>query len=90
MRLGLAILCCGVAFARAYSQTDSHPVVTIDSGMLVGAHFGTAPSEGMFLGIPYAAAPVGERRLQAPDACREMAGGAPGGFLWRGVSAGGA
>jgi hypothetical protein len=27
--------------------------------MLQGANFGEAPNEGMFLGIPYAAAPTG-------------------------------
>src|ERR1700676_3271040 len=69
----LVVFCC-VSFARSESQspTDSHLFATIDSGMLEGAHFGTARNEVIFLGIPYAAyrGPTVEGRT----AHREMAG----------------
>jgi len=61
----IAILC--VSFTPAQTQTDSRPLVTIDSGALEGAHFGTAPNEVMFLGIPYASPPTGERRWKPPQ-----------------------
>ena len=62
----LVVFCC-VSFARSESQspTDSHLFATIDSGMLEGAHFGTARNEVMFLGIPYAAPPTGDQRWKA-------------------------
>lgn len=66
MRLRLAITFCCVAFCSAKPQTGTQPVVTIDSGMLVGAHFGAAPAEVMFLGIPYAAPPIGGLRWKPP------------------------
>jgi len=56
------------------SQTDSLPLVTIDSGTLQGAHFGTAPYEVMFLGIPYAAPPTGERRWKPPQPIEKWQG----------------
>ena len=62
----LAILCC-VSFATAQLQTDSRPLVTIDSGTLEGANFGATPGEVMFLGIPFAASPTGERRWKPPE-----------------------
>jgi para-nitrobenzyl esterase len=74
MRWWLVLLFCSVAFCPAHSQADSHPVVTIDSGMLVGAYFGTAPSEVMFLGIPYAAPPVGERGWRPPQPVEKWQG----------------
>jgi para-nitrobenzyl esterase len=38
------------------------PQVTIDAGILSGTHFGADPADVVFLGIPYAAAPVGNLR----------------------------
>jgi carboxylesterase type B len=71
----LVVFCC-VSFARSQSQspTDSHLFATIDSGMLEGAHFGTARNEVMFLGIPYAAPPTGDRRWKAPQPVEKWPG----------------
>lgn len=41
------------------------PRVAVDGGMIEGARFGS-PHQVMFLGIPYAAAPVGELRWKPP------------------------
>ena len=56
-----------VSSSTVGSQTDSRPVVTIDSGVLEGARFGAASNEVMFLGIPFAAPPTGERRWKPPQ-----------------------
>jgi len=61
LHLLLLVACC-VAFAAAQSPRDTPPSATIDSGTLNGATFGAARNEVMFLGIPYAAPPAGERR----------------------------
>ena len=63
----LLLVACCVAFAAAESPADTPPSATIDSGTLQGAKFGPAPSEVMFLGIPYAAPPTGERRWKSPQ-----------------------
>jgi carboxylesterase type B len=42
--------------------------------MLEGAHFGTARNEVMFLGIPYAAPPTGDRRWKAPQPVEKWPG----------------
>ncbi len=43
------------------------PRVTINSGMLRGTLFGADPAEAAFLGIPYAAAPIGSLRWRPPQ-----------------------
>jgi para-nitrobenzyl esterase len=68
----IALLC--FCFAPAQSQSDSRPLVTIDSGALEGAHFGPEPSEIMYLGIPYAAPPTGERRWRPPQPVEKWQG----------------
>ena len=70
----LLILLFDVSCVPARSQTDSRPLVQIDSGTLAGAHFGTAPDEVMFLGIPYAAAPTGEQRWKPPQPVEKWPG----------------
>jgi len=57
----LPLLLCCVNFAPAQS------LVTIDSGTIEGASFGSAPDEIMFLGIPYAAPPTGDLRWKPPQ-----------------------
>ncbi len=63
-----------VSFALAQSRIDSKLLVTIDSGTLEGAHFGAARNEVMFLGIPYAAPPTGERRWRPPQPIEKWQG----------------
>ena len=43
------------------------PQVTISSGALRGVHVASLPRGGAFLGIPYAAQPVGDLRWKAPE-----------------------
>ena len=71
--LFLALFCCA-NFTPAQSQTDSRPRVTIDSGTLEGAHFGSSPNEVMFLGIPYAAPPTGDLRWKPPSPVEKWQG----------------
>jgi para-nitrobenzyl esterase len=58
---------CAISCGTTRSQMNSTPHVTIDSGSVSGAHFGPSPQEVMFLGIPYAAPPTGDRRWKPPD-----------------------
>jgi para-nitrobenzyl esterase len=71
--LFLLISCC-LSIASVRTTIDSKPQATIDSGRLEGAHFGTASDEVMFLGIPFAAAPVGERRWKPPQPVEKWQG----------------
>jgi Carboxylesterase family len=64
--LSLVVFCC-VCFAPSPSQDLSAPLATIDSGPLEGAYFGASPDEVMFLGIPYAAPPIADRRWKPPQ-----------------------
>src|SRR5262245_48575719 len=43
------------------------PTVTVDAGTLAGMHFGPAENEVAFLGVPYAAPPVGDLRWRPPE-----------------------
>jgi len=69
----LLVLCC-VTFAPAQAQIDPRLRLTIDSGTLEGAHFGAAPDEVMFLGIPFAAPPTGELRWKPPQPVEKWQG----------------
>jgi para-nitrobenzyl esterase len=51
----------------AESPSIPSPRVTIDAGILSGTHFGSDPANVAFLGIPYAAAPVGSLRWRPPQ-----------------------
>ena len=65
------MLFIGLVFAGSTSHGEAHslpePRVTTDSGMLGGTHFGADPAEAAFLGIPYAAAPIGNLRWRPPQ-----------------------
>ena len=65
---------CLICFTAPLSQTDKTPHVIIDSGALEGARFGAAPNEVMFLGIPFAAPPTGERRWKPPQLVEKWSG----------------
>jgi Carboxylesterase type B len=43
------------------------PIVTLETGMLEGIHFGSMENEAAFLGVPYAAPPIGELRWKPPQ-----------------------
>ena len=62
------------AFAQSADTSASPTRVRVESGMLEGAQSGPVVS---FKGIPYAAAPVGDRRWRAPQAAQSWSGVRP-------------
>jgi len=50
------------------------PTVTLKAGVLEGIHFSSAPNEVAFLGVPYAAAPVGDLRWKPPRPVNKWTG----------------
>jgi len=58
--------CWMVALTGSPLLRDARPHVTIDSGTLRGAMVAELPAGGAFLGIPFAAQPVGQLRWRAP------------------------
>jgi len=61
--VGLALV--GLDQAPAATGLPSPPTVTLDTGVLEGTCFGS-PNEAAFLGVPYAAPPIGEQRWKPP------------------------
>jgi para-nitrobenzyl esterase len=62
-RLVLSALLTLALTAQAQRTT---PTVTIDTGRIEGTVVSTLPEGGAFLGVPYAAQPVGDLRWRAP------------------------
>lgn len=56
-----------IAFAGTKPARDAGPEVRTDSGLVRGASVKALPKGGEFLGIPYAAQPVGALRWRAPQ-----------------------
>ena len=50
------------------------PIVTLETGMLEGIHFSSMENEVAFLGVPYAASPVGELRWKPPQPVNRWTG----------------
>jgi para-nitrobenzyl esterase len=64
----LVLMCANVAGSAVHAKSSpSIPLVTIDSGVLEGIHFSSNSGDVAFLGIPYAAAPVGALRWLPPQ-----------------------
>jgi para-nitrobenzyl esterase len=68
MRVEALVLTMLMALAAKGGAASSHaPVVAIDSGRVEGVPVVSLPRGGAFLGIPYAAQPVGNLRWRAPE-----------------------
>ncbi len=82
-RLWLALFALSLAIgAPASARSESthpktHPEVRIDTGLLLGHTIATLPRGGQFLGIPYAAQPVGRLRWRAPQPAPPWTGTRP-------------
>lgn len=70
MKMRAALLCWiagGLTAALSAQALGARPQVRIDSGVVRGSRVATLPKGGEFLGIPYAAQPVGALRWKAPQ-----------------------
>ncbi len=63
----IAVLVLAGSIAHSQVPALSAPEVTTPSGVLEGIYFGPGRSDAAFLGIPYAAPPIGNRRWQPPQ-----------------------
>ena len=62
--LACVITCGAGSTAQANAPT---PTVTVTAGTLEGTHFGSVQTDVAFLGVPYAAPPVGNLRWKPPQ-----------------------
>jgi para-nitrobenzyl esterase len=67
LRRFIPTLLLTVLGACATLPAQPSPHVILQGGVLEGAHFGKDPANAAFLGIPYAASPVGNLRWQPPQ-----------------------
>jgi para-nitrobenzyl esterase len=68
-------ICVITRGAGALALPDAAPpTVTVKGGILEGTHFGSAGNEVAFLGVPYAAPPVGDLRWKPPQPVSPWAG----------------
>ncbi len=72
--LTICLLVCVITSNAPTQAADSPPTVRLESGILEGTHSGPAQNEAAFLGIPYAAPPVGGQRWKPPQPARKWNG----------------
>jgi len=68
----LPVVCLLALFLGGGNHTSvpgdaTSPMVTLETGVLVGVHFSSAQNEVAFLGVPYAAPPAGDLRWKPPQ-----------------------
>ena len=74
---GLSIACflvCVFARAGLAAADVPGPTVTLKAGIVEGVHFGPGQTGEAFLGVPYAAPPVGDLRWKPPQPVRPWTG----------------
>lgn len=69
-----AVLLVMAALSFAALPTTTPPAVEISCGVLEGTYFGDSPNDVAFLGVPYAAPPVGELRWKPPQPAAKWTG----------------
>jgi para-nitrobenzyl esterase len=68
VRWSVAVLLLSpLAQCRLAASSETSPVVNVDTGILEGTNFGTERNEVAFLGVPFAAPPIGELRWRPPQ-----------------------
>jgi para-nitrobenzyl esterase len=70
----LVIMAMAGAPARQPAPQLAPPQVALDAGLVQGLRVGPAPGDVAFLGIPFAAPPVGARRWAAPQPVAHWSG----------------
>jgi para-nitrobenzyl esterase len=61
-------------FGTPAAQCEQQPIVKSQSGLLEGTHFGSNPNGAAFLGVRYAAPPIGELRWKPPQPAPKWSG----------------
>ncbi len=56
------------------AQCEQQPIVKSQSGLLEGTHFGSNPNGAAFLGVRYAAPPIGDLRWKPPQRAPKWSG----------------
>jgi len=69
----LITLQLGYIASRA-AQSDQPPIVKVQGALLEGTHFGSTPNQAAFLGVPYAAPPIGDLRWKPPQLAAKWSG----------------
>ncbi|HLM82567.1 MAG TPA: carboxylesterase family protein [Terriglobales bacterium] len=75
VRTAICLICLQLGcIGTPVAQSEQQPIVKIQSGLLYGIHFGSNPSGAAFLGVPYAAPPIGELRWKPPQPAPKWSG----------------
>src|SRR5260370_13680907 len=68
LRTAVCLICLQLGcIGTSAAQSEQRPIVKIQSGLLEGTHFGSEPNAVAFLGVPFAAPPIGELRWKPPQ-----------------------
>ncbi len=71
----VCLICLRFGYIATHAaESEQQPIVRIRSGLLEGVHFGSNPNGAAFLGIPYAAAPIGDLRWKPPQPAPNWSG----------------
>jgi para-nitrobenzyl esterase len=63
-----------LASALLRHKSELRPVVKVQSGLLEGTHFGSNPNGAAFIGIRFAAPPIGDLRWKPPQPAPKWSG----------------